>query len=224
MNFGDLATFPLEDDDWITTVLIGGVLVILGFLFVPILTVYGYVVASMRGGVAGESTPPQFDDWGALTVDGLKALVVLFAYQIVPLVFFFVFGLGSILALASGTESGAGLGIVGLLGTMAVFTLLSLVFGYVGMAAVVNLAVEGSMGAAFDFGTLTTVVTSSDWLMAWVFYIGISIVVGIVSSIGITAPFASFYGLSAGGRAFGEAFAAATGTTRASPSAAAEPA
>lgn len=210
MDFERLAKFPLQDeDDWIVTVLIGGALVFFGFLFVPMLIVYGYMVDVMRGAVEGETEPPAFGDWGDLIVDGVKAFVVILAYQIVPavvggglLVLFLLIGMGA--------DSGA-LSFLGFFLGFGAWGVLSLVFGYVGMAAVVNFAVEDEIGAAFDLETLRTVVTSKDWLMAWAFYFGISLVAGVVGSLGITYPFASFYALSSGGRAFGEAFASATG-------------
>lgn len=212
MDFGELATFPMEDDDWLVKTLIGGVLVFLGFLFVPVLAVWGYAVETMRGAVAGETGPPEFDDWGALIVDGLKAWVVLLVYQIIPAVvgiaLFVVFGLAG-----AGTDS-AGLGFLGFFLGLAVWTLLSLVFGYFAMVGVVNFAVEGSLGAAFDVGTVRSVALSSDYLMAWVFYIAISIVMSVVGSLIVTYPFAAFYGLVATSRAFGEAYASVTGTQR----------
>lgn len=213
MKFEDLATFPLQDeDDWILTVLIGGGLVFFGFLFVPILLVYGYMVEVMRGGVAGDAEPPRFEAWGDLLVDGTRAFVVVMAYQIVPAV---VGGglLALLVLIGVGSESGA-ITILGIVLGGGLWAVLAFAFGYVGMAGVVNLAVEDEIGAAFDIDTLGTVATSKDWLVAWAVYLALTFVAGIVGSLGITYPFASFYALSAGSRAFGEAFASATGTTK----------
>lgn len=223
MNFEDIATFPMEDDDWIVTVLIGGALTFVGFfLFFPILATLGYVVDVMRGAVAGETEPPAFDDWGGLFVDGVKAFVILMVYQLPAMVIGGGLFVGSWLLLLTGSEAGFGLGFLGWLLALGVWSVLGLVFSYVGMAGVVNFAVEDSIGAAFDIGTLKTVVLSGDWLFAWGFYIAMSFVAGIVGMLGITYPFAVFYAYAVGGRAFGEAFAAATGrdTTGTDPTAA----
>lgn len=214
MRIEDVAKFPVQDeDDWILTVLIGGVLVFLGFLFVPILLVYGYMVGVMRGGVEGDAEPPRFEAWGDLLVDGTKAFVVVMVYQIVPA----VVG-GGLLALfvliGVGVESGA-ITMLGIVLGGGLWAILAVAFGYVGMAGVVNFAVEDEIAAAFDLATLKTVATSKDWLVAWAVYIALTFVAGLVGSLGITYPFASFYALSAGSRAFGEAFASATGTTKA---------
>lgn len=212
MNIEALAKFPFQDeDDWIMTVLIGGVLVFLGFLFVPILVVWGYLVEVMRGAVAGETEPPQFDEWGDLAIDGVKAFVIMTVYQIVPA----VVGIGLIVvfgAIGVGTDTG-GLGAVGIVLGVGAWGVLGFVFAYFAMAGLANFAVEDSLGAGFDFGTITSVSLSGSWLKAWAFYLGISIVAGIAGSMtgGIGSPFTSFYALSAGGRAFGEAYAAETG-------------
>lgn len=224
MDYERLAKFPIQnEDDWILTIVIGGVLLFLGFLLVPVLAVWGYVAEVIRGGVAGESEPPTFDDWGTLVVDGLKGFIILAVYQIPPAIvgggLILVFGLAS-----AGTDS-AGLGFVGFLLGFGVWSLLGLVFGYFGMAGFANFAVEDSIGAGFDVGTIMDVATSGGWLMAWVFYIALSIVAGLVASFtgGLAGPFTSFYALTAGGRAFGEAFADATGV-EAAPAEATAPA
>lgn len=221
MDFESIATFPIgdDDDDWVLTLLIGGGLVFLGFLLVPILIVYGYVMDVMRGAVEGETDPPEFDAWGDLLVDGAKGFVVTLAYQVVPAVV--GGGLMAVLLLAGFALESGGLTFLGFaLGGLA-WLVLSAVFGYVGMAAVVNVAVEDEITAAFDVETLRTVVTSTDWLLAWTVYLALSFVASIVGAFGITYPFATFYALSAGGQAFGEAFASATGVGERAPDAAA---
>lgn len=214
MNVEALAKFPLEDeDDWIMTVVVGGVLLFLGVLFVPLLLVWGYLVEVMRGAVAGESEPPTFDDWGDLAVDGLKAFVIMAVYQIVPAIvgigFILVFG-----ALGASTDAG-GLGVLGIVFGVGAWSVLGLVFAYFGMAGLANFAVEDAIGAGFDVGTITSVSLTGSWLKAWVFYLGLSIVAGILGSMtgGLGSPFVSFYALSAGSRAFGEAFAAESGAS-----------
>jgi hypothetical protein len=214
MNFGDLAKFPMQDEDnWIITVVIGGVLILLGVFVIPTLAVYGYMMEVMRGAASGETEPPEFDDWGTLIVDGLKAAIVMFVYQIPAGVIGGIVLLISTALLATGSDAGAGLGILGWLIGLGVWMFLSIVFSYFGSVGVVNMALEGSFGAAFSVGTIISVSTSGSWIKAWVFLIGLSFVSGMVASLtgGLAYPFTSFYTLSAGGRALGEAFVAETG-------------
>lgn len=209
MDLGDLATFPTTEDDWVETVLIGGIVTLAGmFLFIPLLAVYGYMIEAMRGAVEGESEPPALDNWGDLLLDGLKAYVIILVFQIPAM----VIGGGVLLVfslIGVGLDSGAVAGIGFFLG-FGLWMLLSLLAGYIGIAGVTNFAIEGSFGAAFDVDRLRTLAFSKQWVFATAFYIGMSIVASVAGILIITYPFAMFYMFSATGRAFGEAFAEAT--------------
>lgn len=209
LDLGELATFPMAEDDWVETVLIGGIVTLAGlFLFIPLLAVYGYMVDAMRGAVEGETEPPALEDWGDLLLDGLKAYVIMIVFQIPAM----VIGGGVLLVfslIGAGMESGAVAGLGFILG-FGLWMLLALLAGYVGIAGVTNFAVEGTFGAAFDVDRLRTLALSKQWVLATAFYIGMSFVVSIVGMLIITYPFAFFYLFSATGRAFGEAFVEAT--------------
>lgn len=225
MNLGDIATFPTKSDDWLVTVLIGGVLTFLGFLLLPLFVVWGYFVRVMRGGVQGETESPSFDDWGELLKDGVLAVVIMSVYQIVPMVVLVALATLSSGLMAVGGEGGAAAGFVGLLLSYGVYFVLFLAFLYVGAAGVVNYAREGSVGAAFDFGVIKPVVTSKEWAVSFLFYVGMMVAANVAGILIVTAPFASFYALAASSRAFGEAFAEATDTAAVTTGAtAAEPA
>jgi len=82
---------------------------------------------------------------------------------------------------------------------------LSLVFGYVAVAAVVHFSVTGDMSAAFDFGTLRQLALSSEYATAWlvsvVLFVGVNIAVNLFNVIpfvgsliaGVLTAFATFY-------------------------------
>lgn len=201
MDLGDAITYPTENDDWIVTVLIGGVLSLLGILLIPYFLVWGYIVRVMRDRVGGAGEPPTFGDWGDLAVDGVQAFVILLVYQLIPLIVLFVLGGGSLAAMMSGSRGAAGAGMAGLFGAFALYVVLSILFSYVGTAGLVNFAVGDSIADGFDFGTITDVITDGDWVMAWVYVIvlgiGMSIVVGILSLIpfigAIVGVFIAFY-------------------------------
>ncbi|MFB6255117.1 MAG: DUF4013 domain-containing protein [Haloplanus sp.] len=114
-----VVTYPTNADDWIKTVLIGGVLTLLSVLIVPAFLLYGYVVRALRAGIDNADEPPVFDDWGTLLKEGVMAVVVVIVYQLIPLFVFVVTVGGSLAALRTGSETGAGAGIVGLLGGLA---------------------------------------------------------------------------------------------------------
>lgn len=193
--------YPMEHDDWVKTVLIGGVLSLFSFLLLPILPVYGYLVRVIRQRLADEPKPPVFDDWGDLFVDGLRALVVIIAYMLVPMVVGTITVGGSIVALATGTEAGAAAGLGGLFVGFLLTAVLALVFGYIAAGALVNFVREDSVAAAFDFGTIRQVVTQREYAVAWLFsvavLVGASIVTGFLNVIpflgAIVGAFVLFY-------------------------------
>lgn len=216
-----LVKYPMESDEWIKTVAIGGVALIFSFLIVPLFLVSGYLVRAIRAGMDGAEEPPVFDEWGELLKEGFVAAIIGFVYQLVPIIVVSVFVGGSILAFATGSDAGAGVGMVGLLGGLFVGWILSLVFGYIGFAGVANYAREGNFGAGFDFGVISDVVTSRAYLMAWIYVIALNIVVGIVVSVLNIVPilgslvglFISFYALIIAGWLWGSGFAEATGSS-----------
>ena len=193
-----LLTYPMESDDWIVTVAIGTVLTIFSFLIIPGFLVYGYLVRALRAGMDGASEPPEFDDWGTLFVEGLIATVILFVYQLIPAIVFFVTVGGSIAAMASGSEAGAGLGFAGL-------------FGYIGLIGVANYAREGGIGAGFDIGVITDVATDSEYAIPWAIGVVVLIVAGVVGGIPILGQAVLFYALIIAMKLVGEGFAAARG-------------
>lgn len=212
-----LATYPMESDDWIVTVLIGGLAFVFSFLILPIFAVSGYMVRAIRAGMEGADEPPVFDEWGELLKEGLVAAVISFVYQIIPTIVFIVFVGGSLVSMATGSEAGAAVGMAGLLGGIFIWWLLSIVFGYVGFAGVANYAKEGSFGAGFDFETIRKVLVAREYLVAWGYAILINLAFGVVTGMlniipflgAIVGLFISFYGLMIVGWVFGDGFAAA---------------
>jgi hypothetical protein len=198
-------TYPMEDDDWTVTVLIGGVLSLLSFLVVPGFFVYGYLVRAVRERADGATQPPAFDDWGDLLVDGIKAWVIGLVYMLVPLLVFGVTVGGSLFTMATGTRAGAGAGLAGLLGGLAISFILSLVFGYIATAAIIHFACTGEFSAGFDFGTLRKLAFSPEyatpWLVSIALFIAANIAVNLFNVLPIIgsliavilSPFATFY-------------------------------
>lgn len=203
-------TYPMERDDWLKTVLIGGVLTFFGFLLIPLFVVYGYVVETIRTSIDGERAPPAFEDWGSLLVDGLKAWVIGLVYLLVPAVVAWVTVGGAFVAMATGGRAGAAAGVAGLVGGLVLSGVLALLFGYVGVAGLVNFAHERRFGAAFDIGAIRDVVLSVDYAVAWLISVALFVVGGIVASIPLVGfvlgPFVWFYVAVVAGRLWAGAY------------------
>lgn len=182
----DVLRYPTRREDWIATVLIGGVLTLFSFLIIPGIVVTGYVLAVIRGRATGEETPPAWGNWADLFVDGLKAWVVAFVYAIVPtVVAIAVFGT-AIAAMASGSDLGVAVGLLGL-GLGSLFWLVvALAFFYPLPASLANLAVTGRLGAAFDVGTVRQLVTTRAYAVPWLWGLAVLVVASVVGG-GINA-------------------------------------
>lgn len=216
-----LATYPTESDDWVITVLIGGVASLLTFLIIPIFAVAGYLVRAIRAGMEDADEPPVFDDWGTLLKEGVVAAAIGLVYQIIPIAVFAVAVGGSVLAILSGSETGAGVGLLGLVGGFAISWVLSILFWYVGTIGIANYAREGRFAAGFDLATIRSVVTSGEYLYAWLYVIALNFVVGVVAGLlniipflgSVLAVFVGFYALVIAGWLWGDGFASATAPT-----------
>ena len=188
-SLSDTVTFPTESDDWILTIIIGGVLTLFAFLLIPLFLVYGYLMEVIRDRTAGEAEPPTFEEWGQLLVDGVQAFVIGFVYMLIPIVVAGVTIGGAIVSIAAGTEAGIAAGLGGLFVGFGISFLLALIFSYVAVVALVNFAREEEFGAGFDVGVIKAVALHRDYAIAWLLSIGLFIVAGAIASILNVVPF-----------------------------------
>jgi hypothetical protein len=216
--FEEGLSYPLKGDSALGRIIIGGLLGFGSFLVIPGFALLGYLVWVLGGAARGEEEPPAFDDWVDMIVDGLKATVVAIVYGIVPFVLVFV----SIFVIAGGgaTGSEAGMSILGGIGIIGILVsfLAMFVLYYLIPAALTNMALEGSVEAAFDFGTIKQAVLSVDYLVAWLIPFVLAFLANIVTGIlaitivGLVAvPFIQFYIQVAAFYMFGAAFGEVVG-------------
>lgn len=194
--------YPVEDDDVVRTVAIGGLLSLLGFLVVPLFVLGGYFVEVLDRTAEGDDVPPAFEDWGGLIVTGLKAFAIGAAYLLVPTVLGGIFVVGGGLGIgAAGEGPAAGLGVLGvLLGGLFWFAL-SVVVAYLLPAALANFAERRRIGAGFDFGALKPVWLSRTYARGWIAMVVVAVIGGVVTSVlnivpllgSIVAAFVGFY-------------------------------
>lgn len=196
-SLSEVVTYPMEREDWLKTVLIGGVLAWFGFLLVPLFLVYGYVVRAIRASLEEDPRPPAFEEWGELFVDGFKAWVIGLVYMLVPLIVAGVTIGGSIATMGTGSEAAAARGVGSLIVGFALTLVLALTFGYLAVAAIVNFAREDRFGAAFDFEVIKTVALDRDYAVAWLVSVAVFLVAGFVNGVPfvgwLLAPFVGFY-------------------------------
>lgn len=217
-SLNDALRYPMDRDDWTRTVLIGGLLSLVGFLLVPLLFVYGYLARTIRRSLVNDPEPPTFDDWEDLLVDGAKVAAIGIAYFLIPAVVGAIVVGGSVVAIATGTGTGVASGLLGLFLGMLFVGALSLVFGYVAAAAAVNFVHEDDLSAAFDVGALRSIVFDADYFVAWLLSVAVFVGAGVIASVlnavpvlgAIAAPFVFFYAMVVAANLWADGFRTAT--------------
>ena len=211
--------YQTKGDDWVKRVAIGGGLLLFSIFVIPIFTVYGYLLEVIRAGLRGEmETPPDWGDYDLveLTINGLKAFVILFAYSFVVAILAWV--PSTLLAVIGGALR---LGFIAALGTLVWFVVYlvgSLAVAVITPVALSNFVIEEEISAGFDIDVLKNVVPEMAMLRA----VGLGIVVyliaafasGLISIFVITAllvPFILFVGFSGTALIWGDGFAEAYG-------------
>lgn len=220
--FEEGLSYPLKGDNALGRIVIGGVLSYASVLVLPIFLIFGYLMWVLEASARGEESPPAFEDWGEMFVDGLKGFAVAFVYSVVPVGIVAVSVVFAGAGASSGNDAAAGiLGGVGLLGVL-VSLLAMVVLYYLVPAALTNMALEGSFGAAFDAGTLKRVLLSADYLVAWLIPFVVVLVLNVVSVLlvaltfgigGLLLPFVQFYVQVSVFFMFGRAFDSAVGVS-----------
>jgi len=237
----DALTYPWTGEQKVETLAIGGILSLLGVLFVPILFVYGYLVRVIRQVSSGDTdVPPVFDEWEELLVDGLVAFGISLVYVLVPSL---VLAVGAVVWLVPGGvgvgvggDGGGALAVFGVLVALAVTSLALLgllVAFYLVPAAVAAYARTGQFASAFSPSTLRTVGTDGRYAVAWL----IAVVIGLLAQVvggalaltfvgAVLVPFVTFYGNVASAYAIGSGVADTplVGGSRESEPAAGQPA
>ncbi len=210
----DAIGYPWRGEQNLARILIGGILGALVFFVVPLFLGNGYLVRVVRQVATGDTeTPPAWEDWGELFVDGLVSLLISFVYVLVPSVVFtgLMVGISFVLD-ATGTGGGAmsgavvGLGLLfGLVAFLVVVTAM-----YLLPAAWAAYAVTGRFGAAFSPSTLRTVGGDKRYLIGVLIALGINFFAQLAANIvmftivGILLiPFVIFYGQVASAYAIG---------------------
>jgi hypothetical protein len=174
-----------SDEVWKTSI-IGGVLLLFGFLLIPLFLVWGYVVRVLDRTSRGDDEAPIFEEWSELTIDGAKAVAILLAYSLVPVVVGTAL-IGGILVAAGGSPgslASAGLIIATLL-TVVLFAAAA----YVSPVALANFAAERRFGAGFEFEALRPVLATGTYATRWLLALGIVLAGSIVSGALNAIPF-----------------------------------
>jgi hypothetical protein len=159
IDIGRALSFAFEDPEWMKKLAIGGLVMFAGVFVVGMPLLFGYYQRIIQRTVAGESRPlPEWSDWGALFVDGLKLWAVMMVHVwafVLPVGA--IVGVGGVVAaslehLPRGAQTAAAVVLIlGALALYAMFLAATMLMAIYLPVAQVRLATTGSMREAFRF-------------------------------------------------------------------------
>ena len=169
--------------DWKTLVILG-VICLFSFLLLPVFLLTGYnyrvINTAVHGIINGRDPLPDFEDLIGMFVDGVKVVIVQFAYMIVPVLIFLIFA-----GIASAVEGVASNAIM-LIGCLITFALI-IVACLMDQMAICHMAYnEGSFSKAFALGEIKEAIDEIGWFNCIATYLGL-IIITLVISLVVTA-------------------------------------
>lgn len=187
MDIGKAFSYPFEDDEWLTKLLLGALV-----SAIPILNFAwtGYSIDIMRNVIDGISLPlPDWSDFGDKFVKGFFIWAAGFIYTL-PALLIACLPLGLLIIPATSETSSTtealasvftGIGIL----FLCLLTIYLLAFSFFFPAAYINFARKGTFGSCFEVSEIIKIVSqnTSKYLTAWLVSIVAAIVVGIIMSI-----------------------------------------
>jgi hypothetical protein len=217
MDIARTFSFITEDEEWVTKILIGGLI-----FLIPIvgqLAALGYMMKVAQNVSQGIEKPlPRWGEFGDLLMRGLYYVVIALVYMIPYLFATFLLvcvtgGLGA--SLEESETAGAALGGLACIIT-PILLLLAFAGGALGYVGATRYVETDRLAAAFEFSEVISLLRNHIglWLMALV----VGIIAGIVASLGIIACgigviFTTIFAYCMQGHAMGQIIRSIRGTT-----------
>ncbi len=209
MDIGRAFSFVFEDEEWITIILIGGLIMV-----VPIfgqIVLLGFLFETARNVAMGQSRPlPRWNHLGETFTNGLPTLVIQIVYALPILLLICAFSCILMLGggVASGSEDAAvGIAMMSMFCLMPLIVIVSLVLQPITLAALVRHIQTGELSPALKVGEVMSMVRSNlgGWIVLWL----LQILCGMVASVGsvafgVGALFTSIYALAVFGHLLGQ--------------------
>lgn len=207
MDISRAFSFVTEDEQWVSKILLGGVITLIPFVGPFFLLGYMLRLAEQVG-LDNPRPLPAWSDFGDLLMKGLYYFVITLVYLIPAFVLMgLLICVVSISASASDSEMGSTL--AGVLSCVFIPLFLILTFGGSALSTIATaryLAV-GQLAAAFDFGLVISLARTHAGL--WIMWLVVSILASLVASLGLIACgvgvlFTGFYAYCVQGHGLGQ--------------------
>ncbi|MGQ9828528.1 MAG: DUF4013 domain-containing protein [Roseiflexus sp.] len=208
MEIGKAFGFVTEDEQWITKVLIGGLIQVVPLLGTIAILGYSYRVA--QNVARGNPRPlPAWGEFGDILGRGFLALIIQIVYLLPVIVLYGIFALLTFAIAAVAGDSDAGAATVGLLGLCLIplQIITALVCAGAALAAIMRYLATDSLGEAFKFGEVIASLRRN--IGSFLMILVVSILAGLVASLGLIACgvgvlFTGFYANCVIGHAIGQ--------------------
>jgi hypothetical protein len=215
MDIGRAFSFVFDDDEWLTVILLGGLI-----LIVPIfgqIALIGFLFETARNVAAGNSRPlPKWNHLGETFSLGLPGFLIQLVYALPIILLSCVFGCVVIFSSSVLTRQESAVGGVIMLTFLCFFpllTLLGLIIQPLTLGAMARYLQIGSLGAALRVGAVVSLLRSDlgGWMLLWLLQILCGLIGGVGGVFfGIGAAFTSAYATAVFGHLLGQMMARTT--------------
>jgi hypothetical protein len=200
MDIGKAFSFPFEDDQWVSSILICGALLLLPI--VGWLAIAGYMLETARNVMQGSPRPlPKWNNFGEKLSLGVGYLAVTVVYALPVVILSLIGACLMIPAAASGDDAAVAAGVGTFMCLMGVSVVLSLVLAPLVLAALARYVQTGSIGAALQVGEVVKLARAdlAGWLVLWL----LSILCAFVGQVGSYIVIGIFFTLPYSQAVFG---------------------
>jgi hypothetical protein len=200
MDISKAFSFPFEDEQWVSSILICGALLLLPI--VGWLAIAGYTLETARNVAMNSPRPlPKWDSFGEKLGLGFNWFLISLAYSLPTLLLALFSACLLIIPILSGDEAAIAAGFGLYFCVLMLGVLLSLLTAPFLLAATVRYLQTGSLGAAFQVGEVVRMVRSDlgSWIVLWL----LSVLCGIVGQLGAYVVIGFFFTLPYAQAVFG---------------------
>lgn len=186
MDIGKAFSFVTEDEQWITKVILGGLISLIPF--VGVFIIYGYIFRIAKNVARGNPQPlPAWDEFGDMLARGFFAWVIQIVYLLPVMLIYFLVAVLTAGAAALTTEADGSGGAGALIG-LCLFPLVfiaAILCGMAALAAVMRFVASDSFGEAFKFGEVIASLRANIGAFLMIFVVGL--LASFVGSLGFIA-------------------------------------
>jgi hypothetical protein len=207
MDISRAFSFVTEDEQWVSKILLGGVIILIPIIGPFFLLGYMLTIAEQVG-LDNPRPLPVWGEFGALLMKGLYFFVISLVYLIPAFVLMGIWLCVASLGASNGDSETGGTFVV-VLSCIFIPLMLILTFGGSALStiATARYLVAGQLAAAFDFGPVVALLRAHAGL--WLMWLLVTILASFLASLGVIACgvgvlFTSFYAYCVQGHGLGQ--------------------